>query len=94
MLLRIELAPRAGEQAADVKLVILGSDHPVALDGIVVREPRPGWIVLDVPPLERWADACRWLTPPQRRRLESPAFFKMLEEEIGRRYRALRKDSE
>ena len=91
--LRIELTPRAGEPAADVKLVILGGEHSVDLDGIVVREIRPGWITLDVPPLERWADACRWLTPPQRRRIESAEFFEMLKEEVGRRYQALRQGS-
>jgi hypothetical protein len=87
------LTPRAGEPGADLKLVILGGDHVVDLDGIVVRELRPGWITLDVPPLERWADACRWLTPPQRRRIESAEFFEMLEEEVGRRYQALRQGS-
>jgi hypothetical protein len=87
--LRIELTPRPGQAAADVGLLILGDERPVRLDGIVVRELRPGWIRLDVPPLERWADPCRWLTPPQRRRIESAKFFEMLKEEIGRRYRAL-----
>jgi hypothetical protein len=91
--MRIELIPRPGESAADVNLLILGGDHPVRLEGIVVRELRPGWISLDVPPLERWSDPCRWLTPPQRRRIESPAFFQLLREEVGRRYTALRKNS-
>ena len=45
--LRIELTPRAGEPAADVNLVILGGEHPVDLDGIVVREIRPGWTPFD-----------------------------------------------
>jgi len=87
--MRIQLEPRPGEAAADVKLLILDGDHPVPLDGIMVREMRPGWIALEIPPLEHWADPCRWLTPPQRRRLESPEFFAMLRAELGRRYQAL-----
>ena len=39
--MRIQLEPRPGEAAADVKLLILDGDHPVPLDGIVVREMRP-----------------------------------------------------
>jgi hypothetical protein len=89
--LRIELTRRPGEAAADVGLLILGDERPVRLDGIVVRELRLGWITLDVPPLERWADPCRWLSPPQRRRIESAEFFETLKDEIGRRYRALPK---
>jgi hypothetical protein len=91
--MRIELIPRPGEPAADVNLLILGGNHPVRLEGIVARELRPGWISLEVPPLERWADPCRWLTPPQRRRLESPEFFGVLREEVGRRYLALHRNS-
>lgn len=88
--MRIELKARSGEPAADVKLLILGGEHPVCLDGIVVREVRPGWIKLDIPPQERWADAFRWLTPLQRHRIESARFYAMLQEELGKRYQALR----
>ena len=87
--LRIELTRRPGQAAADVGLLVLGGERPVRLDGIIVRELRPGWLTLDIPPAERWAEPLRWLTPPQRRRIESAALFAMLKEEIGRRYRAL-----
>jgi hypothetical protein len=33
------------------------------LDGIVVREPRPGWVTLEVPPLEAWQNRLRSLLP-------------------------------
>ena len=59
--MQIHLTPRPGEPAADVKLMVLGGDHPICLDGIVVREPRPGWVTLEVPPLESWEKAPRWL---------------------------------
>jgi hypothetical protein len=86
--LRIELCPRPGEQAADVKVTILSNDHHVRLEEIVVRQPRPGWVTLDVPPLEAWEEPLLWLTPPQRERVESPEFYKLLQEQIGRRYLA------
>jgi hypothetical protein len=87
--LQIHLQPRHGDTAADVRLVILGGGPPVSLDGIVAHELRPGWITLEIPPPERWAAAFRWLTPLQRRRIESAEFFTMLQAEAGRRYQAL-----
>ena len=86
--MRIDLRRRPGEPSADVTLTILSEDHDVALGGIVVREPRPGWITLEVPPLEAWHESLLWLTPPQRERIESPEFYKLLQEQIGRRYLA------
>ena len=81
--------PRPGEKAADVKVMVLNEDRFVHLEGIVVREPRPGWVTLEVPPLEVWEKPLRWLSREQRERVESPEFFKLLEEQIARRYLAL-----
>ncbi len=51
--MRINLEPRENRQAADVRLTILSEDScSIDLDGIVVREPRPGWITLEIPPLD------------------------------------------
>jgi hypothetical protein len=86
--MQIQVRHRPGEQAADVKVTILSNDHHVRLDGIVVRQPRPGWVTLVVPPLEAWEKPLLWLTPPQRERIESPEFYKLLQEQIGRRYLA------
>jgi hypothetical protein len=54
----------------------------VHLDGIVVREPRPGWVTLEVPPLEAWENRLRWLLPEQRERVESPGFFQLVQEHV------------
>ncbi len=86
--MQIELRPRRGEQAADVTLKILSGDRYVQLHGIVVRQPRVGWVTLEVPPLEAWRQPFLWLTPPQRERIESPEFYKLLQEQVGRRYLA------
>ena len=59
--------------------------QPVKLAGIVVREARPGWLTLDVPPLEHWGEPMKWLTPEQKTRIESAEFYEMLQGEITRR---------
>jgi hypothetical protein len=62
----------------------------VCLEGILVREPRPGWITLEVPALEVWEQPLRGLAREQRERIESPEFFKLLQDQIGRRYLAMK----
>ena len=88
--LRIDLQPRpTGADtvpAADVTLKIVTDPQPVKLTGIVVREARPGWLTLDVPPLERWEEPMRWLTPEQKTRIESPEFYELLQREVARRF--------
>ncbi len=61
------------------------------LEGIVVWEPRPGWVTLEVPPLERWETPLCALTAAQRARIESPEFYHLLQQHIGRRYLAWKK---
>jgi integrase/recombinase XerD len=88
--LRIELQPRPADAeavpVADVTLTVLTDPGPVQLTGIVVREARPGWLTLDVPPLERWAEPMRWLTPQQRDRIESAEFYELMQREVARRF--------
>jgi hypothetical protein len=85
---------RPGELAtADVEAIIFSEDRFVHLDGIVVREPRPGWVMLEVPPLETWENRLRRLLPEQRERVEAPKFFKLLQEHVARRYLALKPKS-
>ena len=70
---------------------MLSEDRYVHLTGIVVRQPRAGWITLEVPPLDSWERPMRWLTREQRQRVESSDFYRLLQEQIGRRYLALAK---
>jgi integrase/recombinase XerD len=87
--LQMHLRRRAGEPAvADVELEIINDDRFIPLGGIVVREPRPGWVTLEVPPLEAWEKGLRWLTPPQLEWIESPEFYKLIQEQATRRYLA------
>ncbi len=88
--LRIDLQRRSTDAeavpVADVTLTIVTDPKPIHLTGIVVREPRPGWLTLDVPPLERWEEPMRWLTPEQKTRIESAEFYELLQREVARRF--------
>ncbi len=59
------------------------------LPGIVAKEIRPGWVSLDIPPLEKWEEPFRWLAPQQRERIESSEFYELLQREIPKRLLSL-----
>ena len=80
----------AGVPAARVDLTILTDTRPIRLPGIVVREPRCGWVVLELPPLEAWAEPLRWLTPAERERVESAEFYRLLQQHVTSRFLASR----
>jgi len=88
--MRITIASRPGCKGKvptmEVQLLILTEGRPVWLKGIVVREPRAGWLTLDVPPLEAWDEPLRWVSPAERERIESPQFYRLLERQITSRY--------
>ena len=88
--MQIQLRRRQGEATvADVELSIFTDDRYVDLDGIVVREPRPGFVTMEIPPLEKWEKPMRWLLPDQRERIQTPEFYQLLQTHVTRRYLAL-----
>lgn len=86
--LRVEIEQSAndGGRSAKAAVVILNPERPVRLDGITLREARPGWISMELPQQEAWAAALRCLSPEQKERVESPAFFDYLRVELGARF--------
>ncbi len=81
---------RQGEATvADVELSIFNDERYIDLDGIVVREPRPGFVTMEIPPLEKWEKPMRWLLPEQRERIQSPDFYQLLQTHVTRKYLAL-----
>lgn len=74
---------------AKVTIGIRTETRPIYFTGIVAKEIRQGWVSLEVPPLEKWAEPFRWLTPQQRERIESPEFYELLQREIPRRLQSL-----
>jgi len=91
MRLEMQLRPPLATHVptADVTIMVLNHQQPVPLPGIVVREARPGWITLEVPPSEAWEEALSVLSSSQRERIESPEFYETLQRHIGRRFLAL-----
>ena len=89
--MRLHFKPEpAGELlASKVTIEIAGDTRPIYLTGIFAREAGPGWITLEVPPLEHWDESLRWLTPLQRERIAEPTFFELLQREISRRLPAV-----
>ena len=88
--MQIQLRRRQGEATvADVELSIFNDDRYIYLEGIVVREPRPGFVTMEIPPLEKWEKPMRWLLPEQRERIQSPDFYQLLQTHVTRKYLAL-----
>ncbi len=56
-----------------------------------MREPRPGWVTLEVPPLEAWEQRLCWLTRAERERVESPEFYRLVQEHAARKYLAMKR---
>ncbi len=89
MQLRPPLATRV--PTADVTIMILNNQQPVCLHGVVVQEARPGWITLEIPPIEAWEELLSVLSSARRERIESPEFYETLQRHIGRQFLALLK---
>ncbi|MDH3582868.1 MAG: site-specific integrase [Phycisphaerae bacterium] len=84
--MRIDLQRRPGEaKTADVTLQIQGPSGAVELDGIVARIQRPGWVGIELPPLEAWEQQLARLPQEQRRRIESPPFYELVRNHVARR---------
>jgi hypothetical protein len=67
-------------------VTICNSARDVQLTGIVVRQARPGWVVLDLPPEESWQPQLACLSAQQRERIESPDFYQLLQYHITQRF--------
>lgn len=74
------------QPVAHATMIIRNEPQPVRLTDIVVKQSRPGWVSLDLPPLERWEPELRWLTPPQKERIESPEFYELLRKHLTRQF--------
>jgi len=88
--MRLQLAKTADPRSASVELTIFTDTRQVTLGGITVREARPGWVTLDLPPWERWEESLRPLSRQEHERLESPDFYTLLQRHATTRYLAWR----
>jgi len=78
-----ERTREANCRIAKVTIGIVSGGRPIYLTGIVAREARPGYVTLEIPPLEHWSEQLSWLTRPQRERIEEPEFYELLQREIA-----------
>jgi hypothetical protein len=69
----------------EVTLVVRG-EPSVTLEGVVVREPRPGFLTLELPPLEDWAAALSFVDDAVRERFEQAEFYEALRGAIAERW--------
>ena len=69
----------------DVVIVVRGEPE-VRLDGIVCREPRPGYLAIELPPLEDWATRLSFVDDNVRARLEDGGFYETLRGHLATRW--------
>jgi integrase/recombinase XerD len=74
-----------GCRQAKVTLAVYNNSRPIYFTGILASEVRPGYVTLQIPPLESWEDPLRWLNRDQRERFEEPDFYETLQREISTR---------
>ncbi|MEO1482051.1 MAG: tyrosine-type recombinase/integrase [Myxococcota bacterium] len=60
------------------------------LEGIVVSEPRPGWVMMSLPPREAWESEIAKLSEKGRMKVESVEFYERIRSLLGRRFLAQR----
>lgn len=77
-------------RSAKAAIVVLHQDQEIRLDGIAIREARPGWIAMDLPPVECWENSLRQLPRAQRERIESPPFLEYLRQILAARFGRIR----
>ncbi len=75
-----------GEQRIAKTSITILNEPAVTLSGIVIREARPGWVAMELPPEEAWSESLAWLSGPQRERVQSPEFYEMLRRRLGQKF--------
>ena len=90
--MRLHLRAEPDDQhrrSAKVTIEVLNDGRPIYLTGTRALEVRPGFVTLEIPPLETWSEPLERLLPEQRERIGEPEFYEMLQSEITRRLMSL-----
>lgn len=77
--------PTPGSEITQVTIEITGHTQREFLLGIRASMPRPGFITLQIPPLEKWQPVLSRVSPAQASRIAEPSFYELLQREITRR---------
>jgi len=87
---RPPLPASAGNPPCEADVTIQMAGVSCRLPPIIIREPRTGWILLDVAPIEAWDSQLKCMPKEARERIESPAFFEALRQGLVQRYLTMR----
>ena len=66
--MRQQLTETGLPRSAKVTLSIPSNGRPIYFTGTLAREVRPGWVTLEIPPLEAWEESLSWISRDQRER--------------------------
>ena len=90
--LRLHFQSQPDEQqrrSAKVTIEVISSNRPVYFTGTRALEVRPGFVTLEIPPLEHWSKPLSLLSSSQRQRFGEPDFYEMVQREIAKRLQSL-----
>ena len=90
MLVEFQQQPdEQGRRSAKVTIEVRSDNQPVYFTGTRALEVRPGFVSLEIPPLEKWSELQTRLSRDQRERFEEPEFYELLRREVAVRLRTL-----
>ncbi len=82
---------RPGVLTARVLVTVKHGRGETALPDVFAEESRPGWLSLQLPPLEAWHEPLTRLPELMRQRIESPEFYHNLHRVVGSRFQTAKR---
>lgn len=83
-------APGPWSSAASATISLVLEGIPVVVEQVRVAEAAPGWVSVELPPLERWASQLEALGPELRAHVASAEFFRALQDALVARFQEAR----
>ena len=83
--LQMRKDPDPKSDETQVTIQIVGNEKPDFLLGIRARMSRPGFVTLEIPPLESWQPVLDRLPQQQVDRIIAPSFYELLQTQITAR---------
>lgn len=89
--LKVQIGPKHDQSDSyDVLIGIKKGDGYVMFPGATVSQPQPGWMNLQIPPTESWAQSLSQIPAGQRRRFEDASFFEVLRNQVAKKLSQLK----
>lgn len=87
--MRMSVALNGLRQGTGSVTIIESSGAECRLEGIVLTEPRPGWVMMEIPPREEWSTELKKLSARGQMKVESVEFYERVRTHLIRRYLAV-----